>query len=107
MAETEVVNVVAVFHPLEGHRDDVLNAITAAIPLVHDEPGCELYAITEADDGRLFMVEKWASVEQLDAHGAGQPVATLVAALDGHLAAPVEVIRLAPLPVGDSVKGAL
>ncbi len=107
MNSADVVNVLAVFHPLEGHRDEVIAALETAIPLVHDEPGCELYAITEADDGRLFMIEKWASVEQLDAHGAGEPVAALRADLDGHLARPVEVTRLAPLPIGDAVKGSL
>lgn len=107
MTTTDAVNVVAIFQPLDGHRAEVLAALDTAIPLVHDEPGCELYAITEADDGRIVMIEKWTTVEQLDAHGAGQPVATLVAALDGHLAAPVEVIRLTPLPVGDVVKGSL
>ena len=42
MTSTGVVNVVAVFTPLEGHRDEVMAAIEVAIPLVHDEPGCEL-----------------------------------------------------------------
>lgn len=107
MTSTDVVNVLAVFHPLAGHRDAVMAALETAIPLVHDEPGCELYAITEAEDGRLVMMEKWTSAELLDAHGAGAPVAALVAALDGHLAQPVEVTRLTPLPIGDAVKGAL
>lgn len=107
MTSTGAVNVVAVFHPLEEHRAAVMAALETAIPLVHDEPGCELYAITEADDGRIVMIEKWTSAELLDAHGAGEPVATLVAALDGHLAQPVEVTRLVPLPIGDAAKGAL
>jgi quinol monooxygenase YgiN len=107
MSTSESVNVVAIFHPIEGHLDQVLAALHTAIPLVHAEPGCELYAITEADDGRLVMIEKWTSVELLDAHGAGAPVADLIAALDGHLTQPVEVIRLAPIPIGDPVKGAL
>ena len=53
------------------------------------------------------MIEKWSSVEQLDAHGTSEAVAELVKSLDGHLAQPVEVIRLTPLPIGDAVKGAL
>jgi quinol monooxygenase YgiN len=107
MSDAAVVNVLAVFHPAPGHREAVLAALETAIPLVHDEPGCELYAITEADDGRLVMIEKWSSAEQLDAHTDGEPVAELVAALDGHLAQPVEVTRLTPLPIGDAVKGEL
>ncbi|MBX9471471.1 putative quinol monooxygenase [Microcella sp.] len=107
MTNTGVVNVVAVFHPLDGHRDAVVAALEVAIPLVHDEPGCELYVITEADDGRLVMIEKWRSVAELDAHGSSPAVVALVAALDGHLAQPVEVTRLIPLPMGDPAKGEL
>lgn len=107
MSDAAVVNVLAVFHPSPGHREHVLAALETAIPLVHDEPGCELYAITEAADGRLVMMEKWQSQQQLDEHSAGAAVAVLVDALDGHLARPVEVTVLAPLPMGDPVKGAL
>lgn len=107
MSRAKAVNVVAVFDPLEGHRDDVIAALETAIPLVHDEPGCELYVITEADDGRLVMIEKWSSVAALDAHGSSPAVVALVAALDGHLARPVEVTRLTPLPMGDAAKSAL
>lgn len=107
MTSAEAVNVVAIFHPLEGHRDAVIAALETAIPLVHDEPGCELYVITEAEDGRLVMMEKWSSVALLDDHGSSPAVTALVAALDGHLAQPVEVMRLTPLPMGDPAKGAL
>ncbi|MDO9590280.1 MAG: antibiotic biosynthesis monooxygenase [Microcella sp.] len=107
MSDAEAVNVLAVFHPIDGHREQVIAALETAIPLVHDEPGCELYAITEADDGRFVMMEKWSNAELLDAHGVGEPVAALIAALDGHLSQPVDVTRLAPLPLGDAVKGAL
>lgn len=107
MSTSEVVNVLAVFSPLEGHRDAVIAAFEVAIPLVHDEPGCELYAITEADDGRLVMMEKWSSAALLDIHGTSPAVTALVAALDGHLERPVEVTRLAPLPMGDPAKGSL
>ncbi len=79
----------------------------AAIPLVHDEPGCELYAITEAADGRLVMIEKWSSQERLDTHGTSPAVTRLIADLDGHLTTPAEVSVLAPLPMGDTAKGAL
>jgi quinol monooxygenase YgiN len=107
MSTSETINVVAIFHPVAGHRDQVLAALHTAIPLVHDEPGCEFYAITEADDGRLVMIEKWTSAALLDVHGTSPAVIALIAALDGHLSQPVEVIRLMPLPMGDDDKGAL
>ncbi len=107
MSTSETVNVVAIFHPIEGHRDHVLAALHTAIPLVHAEPGCELYAITEADDGRLVMIEKWTSAALLDVHGSSPAVVALIAALDGHLTKPVEVIKLAPILIGEPAKGAL
>jgi quinol monooxygenase YgiN len=107
MTSAEPVVVTAYFRPLPESRDAVLDALREAIPLVHDEPGCELYAIHDAPDGSIVMLEKWSSVAELDAHGDGAPVAALVAALEGHLAEPVEVTRLAPLPVGDARRGAL
>jgi len=97
--------VTAIFRPAEGAREQVLAALGDAIPRVHDEPGCNLYAIHEAPDGAIWMIEHWDSAALLDAHGTGEPVADLNAALADLLASPVEVTRLAPLPVGDARKG--
>ncbi len=107
MHSPAVVNVLALFFPKPGHRQEVLAALETAIPLVHEEEGCELYAITEAPDGRIVMVEKWSSAAALDAHSNGAPVVALRAALDGHLERDVDVTVLTPLPVGDARKGAL
>lgn len=107
MNTAAVVNVLAVFVPKPDHRDEVLTALETAIPLVHDEDGCELYAITEAADGRIIMIEKWSSAAALDAHSSGEPVVALRAALDGHLESPVDVTVLTPLPIGNPSKGAL
>lgn len=101
------VVVTAHFHPRPEARDQVLAALTPAIAAVHEEAGCELYAIHDAPDGSIVMLEKWTSAALLDAHGEGEPVKRLTVALDGLLARPVEVTRLAPLPVGDPAKGAL
>ncbi|WAC66876.1 antibiotic biosynthesis monooxygenase [Agrococcus sp. SL85] len=103
----EPLVVIAVFRPAEGAREQVLAALERAIPRVHEEAGCNLYAIQEAPGGVIWMVEHWDSAALLDAHGAGEPVADLNAALDGLLVAPVEVIRLTPIPIGDPHKGAV
>ena len=104
---SEPVVVTAYFYPRPETREQVLAALEPAIAAVHDEDGCELYAIHDAPDGTIVMLEKWTSVDLLDAHGGGQPVATLTAALDGLLERPVEVTRLVPRLVGDPAKGAL
>lgn len=97
--------VIAIFRPASAARDRVLAALERAIPRVHDEAGCTLYSIQEAEDGVIWMIEHWASRADLDTHGAGAPVADLNAELEGLLERPVEVIRADPIPVGDAAKG--
>ncbi|WP_072314870.1 putative quinol monooxygenase [Agrococcus sp. Marseille-P2731] len=92
--------VTACFHPADGARDRVLAAMERVIPRVHEEAGCNLYAIQEAEDGTIIMIEHWDSAALLDEHGAGAPVADFNAELEGLLAKPVEVTRYRPLPVG-------
>lgn len=104
---TETVVVTAYFYPRPGNRAQVLAALEPAIAAVHDEDGCELYAIHDAPDGSIVMLEKWTSDDLLDAHGQGEAVARLNAALDGLLERPVVVTRLVPLPTGQPAKGAL
>lgn len=104
---TEAIVVTAVFTPAPGKFDAVYQALVPAIAAVHEEPGCEIYAIHKAPDGTIVMLEKWESVELLDSHGEGEAVAALNLALDGLLQRPVEVTRLQPLPAGSEIQGAL
>ncbi|MGC5076573.1 putative quinol monooxygenase [Agrococcus sp. DT81.2] len=99
------VVVTAIFRPVEGKREEVLAAMQRVIPRVHAEEGCNLYAINEAEDGTIAMIEHWDSAELLDAHGAAEPVADFNAELEGLLASPVEVTRYTPIPIGDARKG--
>jgi quinol monooxygenase YgiN len=101
------VVVTAYFHPAPGQHDQVVEALQRAIPAVHEEPGCELYAIHDAPDGSIVMIEKWSSVGELDDHGAGEPVRALNASLAGLLASPTEVTRLMPLAAGTNEQGQL
>jgi quinol monooxygenase YgiN len=105
--DTVPVIVTAYFFPRPDARDQVIAALEPAIAGVHEEEGCELYAIHDAPDGSIVMLEKWTSADLLDAHGQGEPVRRLGVALDGLLERPVEVTRLVPRPTGDSAKGAL
>ena len=101
------VVVTAVFHPAPGRKDDLVEAFRATLPGVHAEPGCLLYSIHDADDGTITMIEKWATVADLDAHGSGPAVAALGAAIDGLVTAPPTVVRMTPIPVGDASVGEL
>jgi quinol monooxygenase YgiN len=100
------VVVVATITPRPGEADAVRAAILAAVPQVHAEPGCELYAMHEAD-GTFVMVERWDSREALQVHGTAEALTTLGGRLRGKVAGPPEVVRLSPVPAGDPAKGAL
>jgi quinol monooxygenase YgiN len=101
------VVVTAYFHPLPGKREELLEALRIAIPGVHDEPGCLLYAIQEAPDGTIVMIEKWESEALLDEHGSSAAVAAAAPTFATALSSPVAVTRLSPIPIGDAAKGAL
>ena len=68
------VVVTAVFHPSPGRTAELIDALRATIPGVHREEGCLLYAIHDAADGTITMIEKWTSAEALDAHASGDAV---------------------------------
>ena len=100
------VVVVATVTPKTDQVEAVRQALLAAVPKVHAEPGCELYAVHEAD-GLFVMVERWESREALKVHGRAEALTTLGGELADKLAAPLDVRRLTPLPAGDPDKGAL
>lgn len=101
------VVVTAVFHPRDGHRDELVEALRATIPAVHEEDGCLLYAIHDASDGTITMLEKWESAEALRVHAQGAAVAALNAAIADHIAAPITVTTMTPLPAGTEAQGEL
>ncbi|MFE7630380.1 putative quinol monooxygenase [Kocuria sp. NPDC057446] len=101
------VVVTAVFVPAAGSRDRLVEALQEAIPAVHEEPGCLLYAIHDAEDGSIVMIEKWSSAGDLAAHAEGSAVARLNTLVDGLIAEPVLVTTMAPLPAGTADQGVL
>jgi quinol monooxygenase YgiN len=100
------VVVVATIVPLAEHRDEIIAAFKETIEQVHDEDGCELYALNEAPD-RLIMIEKWASPEALRVHSAGAALTALNPKLAGKVAGRPEVIVLQQVPAGEPAKGAV
>ena len=101
------VVVTAVFHPVPGHTAELIEALRATIPAVHEEHGCRLYAIHDAEDGTITMIEKWDSREDLDAHGTGSAVKALQAATNHLIAEPTVVTTMTPLPAGTPDQGEL
>ena len=104
---TETVVVVAVFTAAPGKLEALRSALVEAIPAVHAEAGCELYAIHDAPDDQIYMIEKWSSADLLDAHGHGPAVARLQELTAGLTAGPVHVLRMTPIPAGSPAQGLL
>jgi quinol monooxygenase YgiN len=98
------VVVVATITPKPGQEDAVRDAILTAVPKVHAEPGCELYALHEGK-GNFVMVERWESMDALKVHGTGEALTELGAALAGKTEGALDVRRLTPVPAGDAGKG--
>jgi quinol monooxygenase YgiN len=103
----EPIVVTAVFTPLPDAVDEVIEVLSRAIAQVHTEDGCLLYAIHRDPEDRIVMIEKWSSVELLDAHGSSPAVTQLGLGLDGLVAAPTLVTRLVPIPAGTPEQGQL
>lgn len=77
----EPVHIVAIITAKPGLREQVLEAVRANIPKVHAEDGCIEYVATidtedagpiqtEFGEDTFVVVEKWASLDALKAHGA-------------------------------------
>lgn len=101
--------VVATITPTPGEEDTVRDALLAAIPQVHAEPGCEKYALHEStgDTTQFVMLERWESIEALAVHGKAPALAELGAAIGNLLAAPLDVKTFTATPAGDTDKGAI
>ncbi len=100
------ITIVATISPKPGRTDAVREAFTAAIPQVHEEPGCELYALHEDGYG-LVLIERWATQDDVKAHGAGPTFNQLSESVKADLTEPIGVRLLSALPAGDGSKGAL
>lgn len=101
------VVVVAHIHPLPACHEEVKAAFVETINRVHaEDDGCEVYAFHEAN-GSFVMIEKWSSIELLEAHGSAAALTRLRERLQGTLRGPLEVTRMTPYPTGDPALGAL
>jgi quinol monooxygenase YgiN len=86
----EPVHVMAVITAKPGKRAELLAAFKANVPNVHAEGGCIEYVATiDTPDGHsiqtafgddtFVVVEKWASLDALKAHGAAAHMAAYAA----------------------------
>ncbi|MGO2047396.1 MAG: putative quinol monooxygenase [Brachybacterium tyrofermentans] len=101
------VVVTAIFYPKPGKKQELADAMQRGIAAVHTEEGCELYSIHDAEDGTITMIEKWSSVEALDAHGNSDQVKIFRADVADLVEKPGLVTRMTPIPAGTEAQGLL
>jgi quinol monooxygenase YgiN len=107
MSESPHCIVIAIFTPLRGHIDDVREILTAIIPEVHDEDGCELYALHEDTEGRLVFVESWTTRALWEKHKNHSTVESILTLTKPHLSREVEVIEMYSVAAGNLSQGLL
>ena len=93
--------VVALFTPKPGEAANVKNILTEITPEVHEEPGCDFYALHELPDGRLCFVEAWETRELWVQHGEANSVAQVTERAIPLLEKPVEVFEMYGVPAGN------
>ncbi|OMC11274.1 antibiotic biosynthesis monooxygenase [Mycolicibacter heraklionensis] len=100
------VVVVATFAVKPESVETVREICTKAVAQVHEEPGCQLYSLHEAD-GSFVFIEQWADHEALKAHSTSPASGELFGSLGEHLAGAPEIKLLNAVPAGDPAKGQL
>jgi quinol monooxygenase YgiN len=100
------VVVVATAFPAPGRTSDVRAAFLRAVPLVHAEDGCTLYALHEGPD-RLVLIEKWETREALDRHAAAPALAQLRSDLAEATKGDLDIQVLTAVPGGTDSQGAM
>ena len=73
---------------------------------MHQEPGCDLYALHEAN-GTFVFVEQWADEDALKTHSTAPAIAALFGAVGEHLDGAPDIKMLQPVVAGDVDKGHL
>ena len=97
---TRLIHVLAIITAKPGERETVLAVFRANMPAVHAEEGCILYepTIDAPDAGAVqtplgpdsfCVVEQWASMAALQAHGRSEHMKAYAAKVKDHLAARV------------------
>ena len=100
------VIVVATIIPKPDHFADVRTILVDSISDVHEEEGCELYALHQAGTALVF-VEQWSSQNALDRHANGDAIRRVQAAIRGKLMEPPSLVTATAIPAGAAQQGQL
>lgn len=68
-ATTGPVNVVTIAHFMGGMGGAILDAYREVVPLIHEEPGCEMFAVhIDEPQNTIVIVERWSTPADHLAH---------------------------------------
>ena len=98
--------VVARVYPKPGRLQEVIDVYAGIVPLVYEEPGCELFALY-TDGETVFVVEKWATPADLQGHADGAAYARIRAGISDLVDHAPDVWILDSLPLGGAAKGTI
>jgi quinol monooxygenase YgiN len=98
--------VVARVYPKPGRLQEVIDVYARIVPLVYQEPGCELFAL-HTDGETVFVVEKWATPADLQGHAAGAAYAQIRDGISDLVDHAPDVWILDPLSFGEAAKGTI
>jgi quinol monooxygenase YgiN len=98
--------VVARVYPKPGRLQEVIGVYAGIVSLVHQEPGCELFAL-HTDGETVFVVEKWATPADLQGHAAGRAYAQIRAGISDLVDHAADVWVLDPLSFGEVAKSTI
>jgi quinol monooxygenase YgiN len=105
MANTTKI-VVARVYPKPGRLQEAIDVYAPVVPFVHQEPGCELFAV-HTDGETVFVVEKWATRAGLQGHAAGAAYAQIRAGIGDLVDHGADVWVLDNLPFSEAAKGTI
>ena len=82
-------------HLPEGDRDIALRETAGLVAETRTQPGCEHYvwAADPTSPTRLYVFEKWSSVEDLAAHLAGHYYQNMLASLGKYGVSDIDVAK--------------
>ena len=98
--------VVARVYPKPGRLHEVIDIYAGIVPLVHQESGCELFAL-HTDGETVFVVEKWAAPADLQGHAAGPAYAQIRAGISDLVEHAADAWVLDALPFDGAAKGTI
>lgn len=104
---TESLVVVATFRPKPDSVADLTAAVQEYVPIAQQDDGNLHYALHEAGEGVLVLIEQWRDQAAFEQHGANEGFTAFSARVQPLMDGPIEARVLRPVPLGDDAKGAL